>query len=335
MKKLIAILSIRLALLLTAALPVGAAVIQEHFATDPALRGWRSFGHTPLYRWNSTNQNLGVTWDSSRSNSFFALPLGTVLSKADDFSARFEVRLADIRAGSTPGKSAEFQIALGLINSTNLTRTNYFVGTGHNSIYGIRNAVEFNYFPDAGNLETFATIVASANNDIYFGHNIGLVMTPGDIFRITLAYTASNLTLRTIVTRNGAPYGMAPYNTLTNVSLVGRNDFRVDTFAVINYSDALQAGLPGSVLAHGTVDNIELTLPAPPLANLRLQFSNSTPQLRFTSATNWTYRLERSPNLANWNPISAATPGNGATLVLTDSTAPLTPAFYRIRADRP
>ena len=325
-------------LLLTAALPVGAAVIHENFTTDPASRGWRAFGHTPLFQWSAAQQNLAVTWDSSHSNSFFALPLGTVLNMADDFSFAFDLRLADIRVGSTPNKPKEFQIAVGLLNSTNLAWTNYYAGTGVNARYGIRSAVEFNYFPDAGFGNTFSTIVASTNNNIYYAHNVGLQLTPGDTFRISLAYTASNQLLRTAATRNGAPFGLPPASTLRNLSMAGQTDFRVDTFAVVNYSDALQFGSPlyhGSILAHGVVDNVTLNLPSPPVANLRLTRVTGATELRFESRTNWNYRLERSLNLATWDAAGATIAGNGSTLLLRDNTPPATPAFYRIRAERP
>lgn len=309
----------------------GAVVVQEDFGTDPRARDWRAFGDTNLHRWNASQRHLEVTWDSSHSNSFFARPLGTILSKADDFAFSFDLRLADIRVGSTPNKPAEFQIAVGLMNSTNLTSANYFAGTGHNAVYGIRNAVEFNYFPDAGFGETFASIIASSQNNIYYVHNIGLAMTAGDTFRVTLACVSSNQLLRTTVTRNGAPYG-SPF---ASMPLANVNDFRIDTFAVINYSDAVQAGLPGSVLAHGIIDNVTLTLPFPPVQNLVLQPINGVTEARFNSATNWSYRLERSLDLANWQPASAATPGNGAALALRDNAAIAAPAFYRIQAQRP
>src|SRR5436190_4797733 len=100
-------------ILTTAALPGGAAVFQENFATDPFARGWRTFGDSSLFNWNVANQNLEVTWDSSHTNSFFHLPLGTIVTKSDDFSFSFDVRLSDIRLGVTPGKTNEFQIAAG------------------------------------------------------------------------------------------------------------------------------------------------------------------------------------------------------------------------------
>ena len=327
-----------LLLWLAAALPVGAAVLQEDFASDPAARGWQSIGDSSLFRWNSASRSMDVTWDSSRTNSFFALPLGTVLTKADDFSFSFDVRLSDIRVGTTPGKSQEFQIAIGLLNRANATRPNYFAGAGVNSIYGIRNTVEFDYFPDAGLGETFATVVASTNNRIYPAHNFPLALTTGDTFRITLRYTASNQLLRTVATRNGAPFGMLPGNALADLSLIGKNDFRVDTFAIISYSDAIQTGpaaFHGSVLAHGTVDNIQLNLPAPPIASLKLDITDSLRRARFLSQSNWTYWLERSATMTGWSQVAGPVQGTGSTLSLTDNASSETSFFYRVRAERP
>src|SRR6185295_374668 len=115
--------------------------------------------------------------------------------------------------------------------------------------------------PDAGFGDTFATTVISTNNVFAFAHNFPLTLTTGDVFRLTVSYTAADQVLRTSALRNGAPF-----DSLADVSLADKSDFRVDAFAVINYSDAVQAGSPrfyGSVLAHGTVDNVQLVLPPP------------------------------------------------------------------------
>jgi hypothetical protein len=261
-----------------------------------------------------------------------------MISKEDDFSFSFEVRLSDIRLGNSPGKTNEFQIAVGLLNYASATRSNYFVGTGVNATYGIRNTVEFDYFPDAGFGETFSSVVASTNNRIYPAHNFPLRMTIGDTFRLAMTYTASNQLLRTAATKNGAPFGLPPASTLGDLSLAGKNDFRVDTFAVINYSDAVQAGPPafhGSVLAHGVVDNIQIAIPQPPVSDLRLTFASGHWQARFLSATNWLYTLERSDDLLVWLPSSSAVAGDGATLSLRDSDVAAEKSFYRVRAERP
>src|SRR4051812_43479302 len=70
---------------------VNAASVSEDFSADPNTRGWRSFGDASLFHWNATNQNLGVTWDSSGTNSYFWLPLHTIISKSDEFSLTFDL----------------------------------------------------------------------------------------------------------------------------------------------------------------------------------------------------------------------------------------------------
>ena len=321
-------------LALILALPGGAAAagIMEDFATDPGQRGWRVFGDSSLFQWNQTNQNLEVTWDSSRSNSFFYLPLGTVLTKSDDFSFSFDLRLFDIRVGSTAGKSNEFEIAVGLLNYNSATNSKAFRGAGVSATYGVRNVVEFDYFPDAGFGDTFATTVISSNNVFAYQHNFPLTLSLGDTFRITMAYTASNQVLRTFATQNGLPF-----SPLGDVFLGATPDFRVDTFSVISYSDAIQAGSPvyyGSVLAHGAVDNVQTVTPAPPLSKLQLWESGSGWAAEFMSLTNWTYVLEGSADLRSWAPASGPAYGNGGTLQLTDTNAPARKMFYRVQAER-
>src|SRR5438105_7645592 len=71
--------------------PTHAAIIHEDFSSDPQNRGWRVFGDTNSFRWSSANQNLKVTWNSSKANSYFRLPLQTILTRADDFTIGFDL----------------------------------------------------------------------------------------------------------------------------------------------------------------------------------------------------------------------------------------------------
>src|SRR5678815_6048294 len=50
------------------------------FESDPLARGWRIGGNRTLFAWNSNLHALDVTWDSSKSNSFFYTPLETILT---------------------------------------------------------------------------------------------------------------------------------------------------------------------------------------------------------------------------------------------------------------
>ena len=318
---------------LAAALCGRAAALSENFANDPASRGWRVFGDASLFHWNQTTQNLEVTWDSSHTNSFFYLPLGTVLTKSDNFNFGFDVRLFDIRVGSTPAKSNEFEIAIGLLNFRTATNSKAFRGAGVSSTYGVRNIIEFDYFPDAGFGNTFGTTVISTNNVFSYAHNFPLTLSSGDIYHITINYTAADQTLRTAATKNGLPF-----SPLADVALANKPDFRVDSFAVTSYSDAIQTGSPafyGSVLAHGSVDNVQLMVPSPPLSHLQIARTNSAWSAEFTSETNWLYALDASADLSTWNAISPYLNGTGGRLRLTDTNRPLERIFYRVHAERP
>ncbi len=324
---------------LVAACLLRAATIGEGFATDPLARGWRTFGEATLFHWNPTNQNLEVTWDSSRTNSYFQLPLGTILSKSDDFSLAFDLRLRDIAVGVNPGKPDTFEIAIGFLNSVNSTKTNYFRGMGVSAAYGVKNTIEFDYFPATAVISaTFAPTVISSNNVIKFSDNHPLVMTTNDLFHIAMAYTASNQVLKTTVTRNGAPYGLSPSNTIRDLSLATHPDFRVDRLAVMNYSDALQIGPTqfwGSVRAHGTVDNFAVTVPDPPVGNFTSARSNAIWRGTFVSRTNWFYSWERTLNLVTWTTASPTNAGTGGAMQLLDTNALTGGAFYRVKALKP
>src|SRR6185503_4477198 len=151
-------------LCVAAVLPSRAAAIAETFASAPTQRGWRTFGDASLFHWNATNENLEVTWDSSRTNSLFYRPLGTVLTRSDDFSFGFDLRLNDIAIGVNPDKQYTFEIAIGLCRFTNITNASFFRGAGASPTFGPRNLVEFNYFPSFLEFApTIAQVIVSTN----------------------------------------------------------------------------------------------------------------------------------------------------------------------------
>ena len=321
-----------------------AAGFSEDFSNDPATTGWARAGDTNLFRWDPAGRALQVTWDSSRTNSFLLHRLGTMLTKADDFSFSFDVRLQDIRVGSNPEKPSEFEIAVGLIHHGMVTNQNAYRGAGLSTLYGVRNLVEFDYLPDAGFGDTVATTMVSTNNRIFPVHNFPLSLTPGDLFRFTLAYTAADQTVRTHAWRNGQPYGLPPDHTLASLPLAGLPDFAVDAFSVTSYSDAIQTGpsaFHGSVLAHGTLDNVEVVLAAPPIQQLRLarigSGSSQAWQAVFLGAANWSYTLERTTNRQVWVSQAGAQAGPAREITLVDTNPPPSSAavFYRVRAEKP
>ena len=331
-----------LALLLCwiARLPLSAAVLTEDFSTDPAQHGWGVFGDNSLFHWNASNGNLEATWDSSRTNSYYFHRLGTVLANDDDFSLAFDLRMSDMAVGTTAGKPFTFEIAVGLLDYRSATNANFFRGSGNSATYHPRNLVEFDYFPDSGYGATFSPTVAFTNpptpvysQPLIFSDNHPLAVTIGDTFRITLTHTASNRTLRTVVTRNGQPFGLPPDNAIKDLALSNFMDFRADTVAVCSYSDD-HAG--GSILAHGVVDNLVVVTPAPPITSVTGHLAGPLWQVQFDSRTNWSYFLERTTNWAWWNTISTQAAGTGLPLVLPETnSASAASAFYRVRAERP
>jgi len=313
---------------LVAASDCGAATITEDFSTDPLQDGWQIFGDTNLFQWDSTNQNLDVTWDSSQTNSYFYHPLGTILAKSDDFGMSFDLQLSDIAIGINPSKTDTFELAVGFINLASATSTNLERGTGINSAHGARNTCEFDYFPDSGYGATISPTLISSNNQFATQFAFPLALDPGALFHVTMNYTATNKTLSTTMTRNGESFGSIPDVVLGS----SFNDFRPDQFAIINWSDA---GADGSLLAHGTVENFVITVPPPPVQNLTGNFTNAFWQVQFMSQSNWLYTLERTTDFISWNDVSISTSGNGTNLFLQDTNSLPNQAFYRVSAQRP
>jgi len=301
--------------------------IHQDFSSDPALSGWRTFGHTNLFARDSTNQNLRVTWDSSKTNSYFLHPLGTVLAKDDDFNLAFELKLDDIAIGVDPNKPYTFQIAVGFINTADATRANFLRGTGVDS----PNLVELDYFPDSGFGATISPVLISRSNDFAYAFHVAELFT-NVLYRVSLNYTASNQALATVITSNGVPIGPIADAVLgTNFS-----DFRLDAVAVCSYSDAGQDPIfAGSILAHGAVDNIVVTVPEPPVRFVSGSFTNDAWRVTFKSDARWFYTLERSADFNSWTNASPDTPGNNSVLMLNDTNPPAAKAFYRVAAQRP
>lgn len=303
--------------------------LQEAFSSDPLMNGWQIFGETNLFHWDATRQNVQVTWDSSKPNSYLYRPLGTLVDRHDDFSLAFDLRLDDIAAGLTPGKPSTFPLAIGLLNRGDAKGPNFIRGTGSNS----PNLVEFNFFPDTGFGPTVWPAIWSTNSTLtYHGANdYSILDLPlGVVLRITMSYTASNSTLVTTIATNGV--SAAPINPVT----LSRNftNFRVDSFAVESYSDGGQeTKSSGSLLAHGVVDNLVITMPPPPVQNLRGALVNGQWQATFLSRTNWNYMMEATQDFSAWSDVSPSANGTGGELILQDTNAAsFNTRFYRVKA---
>jgi hypothetical protein len=306
-------------------------ITTENFSANPLANGWRVFGDASLFQWDSTNQDLRVTWDSSQTNSFFYRPLGTILSRNDDFSMAFDLRLTDIGPGLDPSATNTFEIALGFLNLEVATSPTFLRGSGTNS----PDLAEFDYFWDSGYGATAYPTLVDTNNVFNWNASTDYAiyaMANGQTYRIVMAYTASNQTLTASITNTQQTSGVF----ITQPINSSFGDFRVDTFSISSYSGAGQpAGYVGSVLAHGVVGNIVVVVPPLPVQNLTGSFSNGVWQARFNGLTNWVYTLQRTTDFQSWTNVSPVTNGAAASVVLSDPVPPAGKALYRVEANRP
>ncbi len=307
------------------------ATLTEDFSSNPFLNGWKVSGDANLFQWSASNQNLRVTWDSAQPNSYFYHPLDTVLARDNDFSLSFDLRLDDIGAGPDTNKLSSFPIAIGFINLDVATRTNFFRGTGTDS----PDLAEFAYFWDSGFGATSWPSLVDTNSDFNYNSSSDyaiLALTPGDTYHIAMTYHAVSQTLVSTITNQTTLSGVL----LTQPLSTNFTDFRLGSVSINSYSEAGQdPQYAGSVLAHGVVDNLVATFSSPPLQPLAQVFTQGTWKIQFSGATNWIYTLQRTADLHNWAAASSPTPGTGAAIFLSDTNAPNSAAFYRIRAARP
>jgi hypothetical protein len=321
MKKLFVTLAIAS---LSALSAVSATTITENFSTDPLLDGWQVFGDTNLFQWDSTDQNLDVTWNSTNQNSYFYHPLGTVVTRNYDFSIAFDLQL-NVAQASGYG----FELAVGFLNLSEATNTDFNRSTGENS----PDLVEFDYFPDVGYGPTVWPLFVDSNSDFnYNGVSDYAIYAPniGDWYHIVMTYTASNQTMVTTMTNFEQTSGIAIIDPLDSFF----TDFRADTISISSYQDD---GLGDSIFAQGVLGNLAITLTPPPIQDFCGNFSNGVWQVQFISQTNWLYTLQRTTDLQTWNCVSnsISIPGNGTNLFLQDTNAPVDKGFYRVRADQP
>src|ERR1035438_6110884 len=246
-----------------------AATFTEDFSTNPLQKGWQVFGDASLFGWNETNQNLEVTWDSTHPNSYFYRPLNVTLTRYDDFTLEFDLRLSDIASGVEPGKTGPLQIGFGLLNLAGATSTNFMRG----AYGGAPNVAEFDYYTD-GYYEDSGVIYPSPASTVpsfipgtdpyhyapVFVSVFETELPTGQTVHIRLAYSGGDQTAVVSATTNGVPLSQLGPLVLTdsgNSQFTPTDTFRVDTFPISSYSSA--AAPFDSVLAHGTVDNLSVT----------------------------------------------------------------------------
>jgi hypothetical protein len=152
---------------------------------------------------------------------------------------------------------------------------------------------------------------------------------------VSMTYDAFTQSLTCSWTTNGVPVGSVHTLRLDDPisSQFGRDDdYRVNIFSISSYksNEGLYAN---SVLAHGVIDNISVTIPpAPPVTRLQGSFAEQRWQMMFRSRADWNYALERTRDFLSWETVTATVPGNGGDLLLADPAELADKAFYRVRA---
>lgn len=300
-------------------------VTVETFDTDPAARGWVASGDAALFAWDAAARDLAVTWDSSRPNSYFRLPLRTFLTRADDFRLEFDLTLEDLQSGTSPDKPYTFELALGFLNTAEAAAPGFLRGTGVDS----PDLVEWNYFPDSGFGATVAAAMISHTNAWATSFNTGDGLVIGTTYRFVLDYRAAQQAMAVRMIVGGQTHDL---QTATIREPFG--DFAVDALAVASYSDAGQDPLyAGSILAHGRIDNVRLETPAPPIRRFVGGPGAGRWAAEFTSWLGWHYTLVRSTDLREWVPVGATVDGTGLRQTLSDEAPPGAGAFYRVKAE--
>lgn len=320
-----------------------ATTITENFSSNPLAHGWNIFGDTNSFVWNSASNNLAVTWDSRRTNSYFYHPLGTMLTRDDDFSIAFDLNLSDIASGIEPGKTGPLQIALGFVKFSVVSDSSF----GRGNYGSAPNLAEFDYYTDGyydfgiifpSAAAAVPSFISGVDSYAYCPNNISpfdVVLPTNQTVHITMTFTASNQTAVVALATNGIAYGSLPPLVVNAANGFTTNDnFFADTFSISSYSSL--GDDYDSVLAHGTVANLVVTVPPPPVQNLALNFSGGQWQAQFTGQDKWHYVLQHSTDLTTWSEINSFNSTNAnVVMTLTDTNAPAGKAFYRVRADRP
>jgi len=305
----------------------------ESFDRDPMQSGWEVVGDASLFAWNEGAKSLAVTWDSSRTNSYFLKRLASPVTAADDFAFGFGLKLSEHAVGTTPGKSGTFQIALGLIRVADASDPGFQRGVFLRS----RNLVEWTWFgaqPDGAISASLSPAVVPADGRLPWGFSDSyLELETGVQYGFDLTYTATNRTLRISMTADGTPLP-TPAPVVLPRSFTG---FRVDALSINSYSDVGQDPLyAGSVRAVGTVDDLRWNGPGAAVGAVRFEGNEVVRRVVTGTRVGWRYWLESSGDLKAWEKVSEEVAGTGSEVVLQDATKGLPPErFYRVGARLP
>jgi len=310
---------------------------EEGFSTNPTeSSGWRTFGDSSLFAWDSKHERLSVTWDSRKPNSYFYLPFGSRIFRHEDFSVSFTLQLDHIELGIDPEKSFTFPLAIGLIQTGEAFRDNFYRGSGIHAEYGPRGLAEWSYHPDSGFGATISSGLISQDNQWSVENTFPLELQTGSVYEVELNYTADDQTLRTTMTEDGSPFGPIKDANLGTVFGGPAGEFteiNVDAFALINYSDAQQPSpeWDGSILANGWVDNVSIRRNTS-LNIDGIERTETSITVMTQASAGWEYWLESTDNFIDWETRGYASSDSTGTLSIKDQGPEQTAGFYRVRS---
>ncbi len=312
---------------------VVAGGLREDFATDPfsadrpAPTRWQRVGDPSLYTWDATAGNLAVQWDSTRPNSFCVLPLGRKLAAADAFAVSLDLRIYIAGARANSGRTNPLQLSIAFIQLAKLP-TGYPLRT----VAGrAQDLLDFNFFPfaDLGVFGASAYVSPAAFGHTSAAYSFGnaLDLADGTVRHLTCSWDPGTRQFFTAITGAGQE-PVAP----TEPPLPASDDFTVDALAIVNWSES--ATPHDSLLASGTLDNVLITLPTPPIAFTGpLLLGVDRRSVEFEGQVGYRYQLEASGDLIQWNDVGSSLPGQGTRLVLSDfRKAFFFIQFYRVRS---
>lgn len=313
------------------ALPKAAADgFVEEFDSDPSARAWQVLGDGAAFRWEPGGW-LGVEWNSTRPNGFFARELPGPVTERDDFAFGMDLVLDAHVVGMEAGKPGTFQMAVGLIRRADAAHPSF-----RRAVFlGPRNLVEWAWFgtePSGMISASISPVIVPADGRLPWGYADSFVEPRlGVRYGFDLAYTASDRTLRATMTEDGAP-GPA----LRPVVLpAGFGGFEVDALSVNAYSDAGQdPRYAGSLRASARIDRLRWSGPGRVVAGLRVQETPTGARVSFGTRAGWRYTLQASEDLRAWASVAGPVTAEGLEVVLEDG-ARLGMRFYRVEALRP
>lgn len=297
---------------------------KEEFATNPLSRGWLIHGDSALFQWLPGDQRLAVTWDSSRSNSYFHRPLGVALTEKETFGLELDLLLTSLDVGLRPDKPFTFELAFGFHLLENATQAEFRRGTGQDA----SNLLELDYFPAQGVVASTISPTAISKEGVYAtSFNYPFDLPLNQWLHIALDYDSNTRTIKASIFAQGQLLQPIEHVVLP-ASFSG---FQFDTVAISSYSDD---GAGGSLLATGQIDNLAVTFPDPPVIRVRPgRTAGEIHAWMLDKTVPYRFFLERTSDFEQWSTVTSEEASGSIPVLMLDPQSSEVKAFYRIRGE--